>query len=83
MYPTPTVPGRETAPPGVDHPVRGALPRPVTVALGQRSIPTVAYAVRVTRRGHQTLVSLGGHRWWIPSSRVTGRAEDAVVEEAA
>jgi hypothetical protein len=73
--------GRPTV--GVDTALGGALPRPVEVVLWQRSIPSVAHAVRVTRRGHQTLVSLGGHRWWVPSSRVSGGAKPTIVGDVA
>jgi len=56
-----------------------AFPRPVEVLILRRMIPTVAHAVRITRRGHQTLVSLNGELWWIPSNRVLDRGgpEDA------
>src|SRR5438128_2091721 len=60
-----------------------ALPRPVEVLLLHRTIPTFAHAVRVTRRGHQTLVSLSGHLWWVPSNRVLDRGQPPEVDEAA
>src|SRR4051812_18791259 len=64
---------------GVGLAAKGVLPRPVEVLLLQRSIPTVAHAVRISRRGHQTLVSLSGHLWWVPSNRVVDRGQPPEV----
>jgi hypothetical protein len=68
---------------GVGRATGAGLPRPVEVLLLHRTIPTVAHAVRVTRRGHQTLVSLSGHLWWVPSNRVLDRGQPPEVDEAA
>lgn len=51
-----------------------ALPRPVDVMILARAVPAVAHAVRVTRRGHQTLVSFNGRSAWVPTARVVARA---------
>src|SRR3954470_15612829 len=50
-----------------------ALPSPGDVMILARTVPPVAHAVRVTRRGHQTLVSFNGRAAWVQTARVVAR----------
>jgi hypothetical protein len=49
----------------------------VLVTLGGRSVMARIHGERVTRRGHQTLVSVHGRLTWVASGHVQSLADDA------
>ena len=49
----------------------------VLVTVGGRSVMARTHGERVTRRGHQTLVSVHGRLTWVASSHVQSIADDA------
>ena len=49
----------------------------VLVTLGGRSVMARTHGERITRRGHQTLVSVHGRLTWVGSSHVQSLTDDA------
>ena len=81
LTPTDSIPTDSVPPGSIPSAVRRPqFPVPAQVLLMRQWHPTVAHGVRLHRRGHQTLISIGGRLTWVPSARVALSASPDGVE---